>query len=167
MSGLIGATHHPRYVMFADGHTSGSGIKSVAERGRPRIMRAELDEAIGRERVKSVFQADGIASVPGRIAVEFPISESHSRVSFVTMLAPSPDWFTGLAGINLRDDAGWRDRAEYVLWAWDAGTDRGPSYASKNDANQPAESIRLVATPHFLDDSGLRRVGTASFTSID
>ena len=167
MSGLIGATHHGRYVMFADGHTATSGVKSVAERGRSHILRAEMDEAIERKRVKDVFQADGIAKVPGRISVKFPVSETHSRVSFITMIAPSPDWFTGLAGINLRTDAGWRDKATYVLWAWDAGTDQGPSYASDNDANQPAESIRLVASPHFLDNAGLKQVGTATFTRID
>jgi len=167
MSGLIGATHHGRYVMFADGNTASSGVKSVAERGRPRILRAELEEAIERKRVKDVFQADGIAKVPGRISVKFPVSEPHVRVSFVTMIAPSPDWFTGLAGVKLRDDAGWRDKAVYVLWAWDAGTDRGASYGSDNDANQPAESIRLVASPHFLDNTGLKQVGTATFTRID
>ena len=167
MSGLIGATHHGRYVMFADGNTASSGVKSVAERGRSRILHAELDEVIERKRVKDVFQADGIAKVPGRISVKFPVSEAHSRVSFITMIAPSPDWFTGLAGVNLRDDAGWRDKATYVLWAWDAGTDQGPSYASDNDANQPAESIRLVASPHFLDNAGLKQVGTVTFTRID
>ena len=167
MSGLIGATHHGRYVMFADGNTASSGVKSVAERGRPRILRAELDEAIRRKRVKDVFQADGIATVPGRITMKFPVSETHSRVSFITMIAPSPDWFTGLAGVSLRNDAGWRDKAIYVLWAWDAGTDRGPSYASENDASQPQESIRLVASPHFLDENGLKQIGTATFTRVD
>ncbi len=167
MSGLIGATHHGRYVMFADGNTASSGVKSVAERGRQRILRAELDEAIERKRVKDVFQANGIAQVPGRISATFALSETHARVSFITMIAPSPDWFTGLAGVKLRDDNGWRDKATYVLWAWDAGTDRGASYASDNNANQPAESIRLVASPHFLDSSGLKQVGTATFTRID
>lgn len=167
MSGLIGATHHGRYVMFADGYTATSGVKSVAERGRQRILRAELDEAIERKRVKDVFQADGIAKVPGRISATFALSETHARVSFITMIAPSPDWFTGLAGVRLRDDKGWRDKAVYALWAWDAGTDRGQSYGSDNDANQPAESIRLVASPHFLDNKGLKQVGTATFTRID
>ncbi|MEP4313281.1 MAG: spondin domain-containing protein [Anderseniella sp.] len=167
MSGLIGATHHGRYVMFADGNTASSGVRSVAERGRPRILRAELEEASERKRVEHVFQADGIKQAPGRISATFAVSETHARVSFITMIAPSPDWFTGLACVKLRDDAGWRGKATYVLWAWDAGTDRGQSYASDNDANQPAESIRLVASPHFLDNTGLRQVGTATFTRID
>lgn len=167
MSGLVGATHHGRYVMFADGNTASSGVRSVAERGRSRILQAELEEAIGRKRVKDVFQADGIKKVPGRITATFAVSETHARVSFITMIAPSPDWFTGLAGVKLRDDAGWRDKAVYTLWAWDAGTDRGQSYTSDNDANQPAESIRLVASPHYLDNTGLKQVGTATFTRID
>lgn len=166
MSGLTGATHHGRYVMFADGNTASSGVRSVAERGRSRILRAELEEATERKRVKQVFRADGLAKVPGRMSTTLIVSETHSRVSFITMIAPSPDWFTGLAGIRLRDDAGWRAKATYTLWAWDAGTDRGPTYTSQNDPSQPAESIRLVASPHFLDKGGLKQVGTATFTRV-
>ncbi len=166
MSGVTAITHNDRYVLFKDGYTATSGLRFVAERGRVRVLRSELEEAIDRGWVKNMIDGSGIDKVPDRIRVTFPISETHSKFSFLTMIAPSPDWFIGLSAVNLRDDAGWRKETRYLLWAWDAGTNSGTSYTSKNDPNQPAESIRLLATPHFLDEAGLKKVGTATFKLI-
>ena len=90
---------------------------------------------------------------------EFDASADYPLVSFVTMLAPSPDWFTGVASVPLYGKGAFVDRIEGVLWAWDAGTDSGVTYIAENDETQPAESIRLLATPHFLTDKGLLPVG--------
>ena len=166
LSDLIGVTHHSRYVMFADGRTATTGMKLVAENGRASIIRAELDEADRRKRIGAVFQADGLERVPGKIVVDFDAGVDHPLVSFVTMLAPSPDWFTGAASVPLHADGVWRARVEGLLLAWDAGTDSGVSYMAKNAETQPAESIRLLATPHFLTEKGLIPVGRFRITRL-
>ncbi|MDX1528835.1 MAG: spondin domain-containing protein [Gammaproteobacteria bacterium] len=166
LSDLIGVTHHSRYVMFADGHTATTGLKLVAENGRASIMQAELGEADRRRRIGAVFQADGLKQVPGRIAVDFDAGVDHPLVSFVTMLAPSPDWFTGAASVPLYQDGAWRGRVEGLLLAWDAGTDSGATYVAENAETQPAESIRLLATPHFLTEKGLLPVGKFVLTRL-
>ncbi len=159
LSDLIGVTHHSRHVLFADGRTATTGLKLVAENGRSSIMLAELDEADRRKRIGEIFKADGLKQVPGKIAVEFNASLEHPLVSFVTMLAPSPDWFTGAASVPLHAEGVWRARVEGLLLAWDAGTDSGVTYMAENAETQPAESIRLLATPHFLTKKGLLPVG--------
>ncbi len=166
LSDLIGVTHHSRYVMFADGRTATTGLKLVAENGRSSIMQAELDEADRRKRIGAVFQADGLKQVPGKIVVEFDAGVDHSLVSFVTMLAPSPDWFTGAASVPLHADGAWRARVDGLLFAWDAGTDSGVTYIAENAETQPAESIRLLATPHFLTDKGLIPIGRFRITRL-
>lgn len=167
MSGLVGATHTSRYVMFADGRTASSGLKLVAENGRAGIMKAEFTEAMRRDRVDQVLQADGVEKVPGKIKLEFTAKESHPLLSFVTMLAPSPDWFTGVNAVSLRKEGEWVKRLRIPLWVWDAGTDSGSSYLSANMETQPAQSIRLLATPHVLSGRGLAKVGSALLTRID
>ncbi len=159
LSDLIGVTHHSRYVMFADGRTATTGLKLVAENGRLPIMLSELEEADRRKRIGEIFMADGLKQVPGRIVVEFDAGTDHPLVSFVTMLAPSPDWFTGAASIPLQAEGAWRARLEGLLFAWDAGTDSGVSYLAEDAETQPAESIRLLATPHFFSEKGLLPVG--------
>ena len=64
-------------------------------------------------------------------------------------------------------DGKWLDRVELTLWAWDAGTGSGSTYTDPGPDTQPRESIRLLATPHFLDATGLKPVGTATLTRME
>jgi hypothetical protein len=165
-SDLIGASHNSRYVLFADGQTASSGLELLAENGRASILQAEIAEAARRNRVGAVFTGEGLGTVPDVTTAEFEVDAGHSLVSFATMVAPSPDWFTGISGINLAKDGTWIDRLELPLWAWDAGTDSGGTYAAPDMDTQPRESVRLLATPHFLGEAGLRSVGTAIFVRL-
>lgn len=159
-SDLVGATHDARYVMFGDGHTASSGLELLAENGRASILLAELEEAKRRNRIGVSFAAEG-TPLPGTIAAEFVVTKRHSRISFVTMIAPSPDWFTGLAGVDLASGGTWTDSLELPLWAWDAGTDSGTTYSAPDQDTQPRQSVRLLSTLHVLGASGLIRLGTA------
>ncbi len=84
----------------------------------------------------------------------------------VTMVAPSPDWFTGVAGLMLLRKGQWVAGLTVPLWAWDAGTDSGATFTAKNQDTQPRESVRLIAAPHFLAAGGLRAVGSVSFVRL-
>jgi hypothetical protein len=165
-SDLIGVPHDARYTLFADGRTASSGLELLAENGRTSILAAEFDEALRRGRIGAVFRGEGLSSPPGVITTTFEIDAKHRLVSFATMIAPSPDWFTGLSNIDLMADGNWTDRLELALWAWNAGTDSGRTYTDPDADTQPRESVRLLMSPHFLDDSGLKRVGTATFLRL-
>lgn len=163
---FFGTTHDDRYVLFADGRTASSGLRSVAEAGRIRILAAEIEDAQRRGRIGATWQAEAPPTVPGRVSAIFTATEDHPMVSFVTMIAPSPDWFTGLASVNLRAEGDWVDSLRLPLWAWDAGTDSGTRYTSPNAETQPAQSIRLLSGPEFLTENGLGPVGYAELTRI-
>lgn len=167
MSGLVAVAHGGRYVMFEDGRTASSGLKLLAENGRATILDAEFTEARRRERIGEVIKAEGLKKVPGTMKTEITVSKEHPFVSFATMLAPSPDWFTGAGGVDLRAEGKWVKRLRVPLWAWDAGTDSGSSYLSANQETQPAESIRLLATPHVLGTRGLAEIGYAQITRVE
>lgn len=98
---------------------------------------------------------------PGRVVTEFTAEAAHPYLSFVTMLAPSPDWFTGVSVLPPMGDGAWVAEAGATLWVWDAGTDGGASHAAENDDTRPRAVVRLLASPHVLDDGGLRPVGRA------
>ncbi len=159
LSDLTGDTHDSRYAMFADGRTATGGLKLVAEKGRLSILETEFAEARRRNRVGEVIYAEKLKNVPGPVVTEFDVHKDRPLLSCVSMLAPSPDWFTGAASVRLYDKGAWRQRMEGPLMAWDAGTDSGSTYLADNMETQPAESIRLIATPHFLTDDGLPPVG--------
>ncbi len=162
MSSMIGLTHNEEFSLFADGDTASSGLELLAENGRFGILRAQFEENERYDRIGSVVEADGIKSLPGQVSTRFKTTKDHPLFSIVTMLAPSPDWFTGVSAVNLLDGGNWIDRISLPLWVWDAGTDSGSTFKAKNSDTQPRESIRLLATQHFLNDAGLIRFGEIS-----
>lgn len=166
LSGFVVATHNSRYSMFKDGDTASSGLELMAENGRPSIIDAELAEAKRRDRVGSVVQIGALKEVPGQAVMTVTTTKSHPLMSFVTMLAPSPDWFTGAADIALVEDDAWVENRTVTLWAWDSGTDGGETYRADNLEIQPQQSIRLLATPHFLNADGLVAMGKATVRKL-
>ena len=160
LSRLIGATHHSKHVLFRDGHTASSGLELVAENGRVATLKAEFTEAKRRGRLGTLIEGPDLPRVPGQISVKFETTETHPLLSFVMMVAPSPDWFTGAADIALMRENQWINEATFGLWAWDSGTDSGQTYSAPNHDTQPQQSIRLLASPHFLGKTGLAPIGT-------
>ena len=164
-SRLIAFSHSSRFSLFRDGDTASSGLALVATNGRVSVLEAELAEGRRRGRVGAHLVLPGIAS-PGSFSFELDVDEKLDRISFATMLAPSPDWFSGAANVQLRDGAVWRDDVSVVLWPWDAGADSGPDYTGPNVETQPRQSIRLLTHPDFLTAEGLRPIGEARFSRL-
>jgi hypothetical protein len=164
---LVGATHNERFVLFGDGRTASSGLQSVAERGRTAILMAEMEDAKERERLGEIFHGDPLGPVPGKMIAEISATEEYSLLSFATMIAPSPDWFTGAASVPLFENGAWKDQVEVTIWPWDAGTDSGTTWLAENEETQPRQSIRLITTPHFLGADGLPPMGTAILRRIE
>ena len=167
MTRLFGVTHARRYVLFRDGNTASSGVILMAENGRDTVLQAEWAEAARKDRVRALFEAADLAVLPGAVSVKFETTADRPFVSFVSMIAPSPDWFTGLASVPLQDGEVWRDSITVPLWAWDAGSDSGETYDSENAEVQPRQSVRLLTAPQFFGDEGLRAVGQAVLTRVE
>jgi hypothetical protein len=124
-----------------------------------------MQDADERGRLGETFEGEGFG-VPGIANVTVSATQDHSLVSFATMIAQSPDWFTGVASVPLFDGQ-WADRVEVTLWAWDAGTDSGTTWTAENVETQPRESIRLSIAPYFLSLDSLKPLGTATFVRIE
>jgi Spondin_N len=77
---------------------------------------------------------------------------------------PSPDWFVGVSALDLCEGGHWAAERTVELFAYDAGTDSGPSYESPDADTQPREPIRRIETPPFRIGGALRAVGTLTFS---
>jgi len=53
------------------------------------------------------------------------------------MLAPSPDWYTGIVNLNLYKNNKWVDEMTVKGVVYDAGTDSGVTYKSANLKTDP------------------------------
>jgi len=165
-SGIVGATHNGDYRIFKDGGTPTDGLEALSERGAHSPLDKESNAAIKAGEAGALVESDPLFSFPGTLGASFTADEAHPFVSVVAMVAPSPDWFTGVSTVPLRTATGWVDTVTLPLWVWDAGTDHGTTYKADDADAQPRQSTRLNASPHFLGTAGLKPVGTITFTRI-
>ena len=166
MSGIIGATHNHRYVLFRDGYTASSGLELVAENGRVATLRAEFAEAKRRKRIGT--EIDGAADQEGPRQWDNDRDDHEAASAFILYHhgRTQSDWFTGVADFPLHRDGKWIDGAELTLWAWDSGTDNGTTYQAEDDDAQPQQSVRLLATPHFLTPQGVVPMGSMTIKRV-
>ena len=96
------------------------------------------------------------------------VNSEYPLVSFITMIAPSPDWFVGVHDYNLCNTTTgkWLDSRTRDLPPYDAGTDSGPNFGSSNQITNPKENIHLLTNNtegSFKGDKPVRRFGTFTF----
>ena len=160
-SGLIGGTHDSRVTFWAEGSLASPGIKNMAETGSKSPLSAEFETAVLEDRGGGPLSGGGISPSPGSVELAFDITVEHPVVTLVSMIAPSPDWFVGVAGLVLLDDGVWADEVIVQLLPYDAGTDSGATFTSANEVTDPPAVIaRIQVSP--LDTS--TPMGTFTFT---
>ena len=155
-SRLTGAAHAETVAVWAPGALASDGLKDVAEIGRTVQLQAEVDVLGG---AAAYVEGGPVGVSPGAATVTVTVTEGRPLVSVVSMLAPSPDWFVGVAGLDLRTDDGWADRVTVDLAVYDAGTDDGASYTA---ADAPRASRAPVAETAYAPVAGTP-VGTLTF----
>lgn len=163
-SGLIGGTHSASVGFWSVGTNASPGIKSMAETGSKSPLDAEVQDAIAAGTAGMLISGGGINPSPDSVSVTLQVSTDFPLVTLVSMVAPSPDWFVGVAGLNLYEGGAWVDEKVVELWPYDAGTDSGPSYASPNQPTNPAEPVSRIMSPPLGNGA---RVGTFTFRRDD
>jgi hypothetical protein len=161
-SPLIGATHDSTVLFWELGQTASLGIERMAELGQT----GELSNEILAQGAKSdVLIAGGdIPLSPGSVTVAFSAGGSHPFLTLVSMLAPSPDWFVGVSGLDLKNNGDWIESATVDLFVHDAGTDSGSTYGAPDQDTNPQDPITLSTSSPF--DNGVP-VGTYTITRTD
>ena len=110
---------------------------------------AFLGNFISAGSARSVLSGGGIGRSPGAVELTFEVDRDSPLVTLVSMLAPSPDWFVGVSGLNLRGNGQWRDEVTVPLAVYDAGTDSGTSYTASNSATTPPDPIAELTSSPF------------------
>lgn len=162
-SGLIGATHDARYVLFRDGGKATDGLERLAETGAHSPLDQEIRAAKDEGAVGALLTSASLWNLPNSVSISFTIDEKHPMVSLVAMIAPSPDWFGGVADVNLLENGRWVARKELTIYAWDAGTDSGTTYKADDIDTQPHAPISTNRSLHFMKGDKAIPVGKLVF----
>lgn len=147
-SDLIGATHSKEYLMWEDGGYSTEGVKRLAEFGSPVVLQREM--RLQGSSIRSVFKHRGLWPAIGNMTnMLMEVDKQRHLVSALTMIGPSPDWLVGISNVNLcTEDCDWLESAEFDMLPWDAGTDSGITYMSRNAPTIPPERIHRLTTTY-------------------
>lgn len=144
----IGTVHNEQVVFWrVDDQPASEGIEVMAESGGTAPFSNEVEAARDNGYSQGLIKANSIGSGSGSSSIEFSTTDDYPLFSFVSMIAPSPDWFVGVDSLALQEDGQWAERLEVNLPLYDAGTDDGVSFTSANsDTASQSLSITTVTT---------------------
>ena len=164
-SPLVGAVHDSGNKFWSPNNRASSGIERMAEEGRTRILVAEIKAVTP----TTPYIGRGIGGT-GTTSIDFRVSQDCPLVTFVSMVAPSHDWFVGVTGEDLRDGSNQFVDKTINLPVWDAGTEDGTDFSLSGTADtNPQGIIELLTTDSTATDftQGTNQnayIGTFTFT---
>jgi hypothetical protein len=165
-SGLIGATHREPQRFWEAGALATEGIRAMAEMGRKTPLDQEVVAAIAAGGAQHLLSGGSIDLSPATVALDFEISRDYPLVTLVSMVAPSPDWFVGVSGASLLDGGDWVPERVVSLRPWDAGTDSGVTFESRDRATVPREPIARITTGPLVVGADVPPMGTFTFRRL-
>ena len=163
-SGLIGASHNASYSIFALGRRPTPGLERLSEEGKHSPLDDEINAAIAAGRAGMMFETGGLKNFKDSLVTTVRVDPTHPLVSLVAMIAPSPDWFTGAADVNLMENGAWAKSRTLKLIAYDAGADDGRTYRAADKPAKPKKPTSRAMTRHFVTKGVVVPVATLRLT---
>lgn len=144
-SPMYGAVHNDLYEMYSFSSNASKAVEEVAEKGTAKALESEIETCIedGNCREFIQFECDEKAG-DCRMEGNFTVNTTFSYVSFISKATPSPDWFTGIAGLNLCNDGAWLPSVDIALNASDAGTDAGTTFTAKDKNIKVGDRLNIT-----------------------
>ena len=161
-SPLIGGVHNADVAFLEAGGTATPGIEAMAERGRTAALSEEI-KAAGANARSVLRKESGSGATESSTFEAVVLTADHPRITLLSMIAPSPDWFVGVFGLSLLNAEGnWVVALTVDLYPYDAGTEEGEEFSFDNAATVPQGTITsLKGTGKFSSDAPM---ATLTFT---
>ena len=131
---LVGASHNDSVVFWQRGGFASAGVEGVAEFGSTRTFLSEIATKEDKE--------EAIAASASKII----ISQDHPLFTMISMLAPSPDWFVGIGGFDMRVDRSedtFYDEVVIPLRLYDAGTQAGDVFRLSGNGTDTGVNVDM------------------------
>ena len=160
---LIGATHTAGNLLWQPGVLATIGIENVAEQGEGAELEIEINNAINTGTAASMFITDFLEDFPDVTSIVIEVPDTHTYITAISMVAPSPDWFIGVYDLALQSGGNWIADLTVDLMPWDAGTEEGDTFSLSNPASNPHIPVAPPADSPFI---GSPVIGTLHFELI-
>ena len=116
--------------------------------------------------VSNVYKTAKVDTPGSSTSMKIMVKNMYSMVSLITMIAPSPDWFVGVDSYDLCGTNGWKETMTMDLLPWDAGTDSGENFGSRDMPTTPVDVIRRITSSSMtqMDADADKAFATVTFT---
>ena len=133
-SRLVGAVHNAAVTFLASGERASAGMEHMAERGSTDALEGEIRAALSTSQPNALALIGGSDGYISRFELatlsNVTFTTAFPRITLVTKIDPSHDWFVGVSGLPLLDGSGrWLRTHEVDLFPWDAGTEEGDDFS--------------------------------------
>ncbi len=162
-SPLVGAVHNRNLTLWATGELASAGIEQMAETGGTSVLRSEITAA--GTNAYTTLTGSGLGTASGVVSLApFSVTKEFPLVTLVSMIAPSPDWFVGVANLSLLDaNQNWQEQVVVTLYPYDAGSDDGVDYSAADSEPNPHH---LIANYTGVAPFSAAPLGTFTFRRI-
>ena len=140
---FIGLIHSNECAVYTLGALASKGVENVAEIGNSTVLKREMDSLISLNKALAKFFLT-IPGIVGKDSTNISVNIKNARISFESMLAPTPDWFVGLDSYNLIQNGKWIDDITIPIYGYDAGTEDADVFGYANPATVPQQPISLM-----------------------
>ena len=159
-SGIIGASHNTSYALFRDGSVPTPGLERLSEEGKHTPLDEEIRSAVAAGNAGVMIASGPLKDFGDSLVTTVRVDAEHPLVSLVAMVAPSPDWFTGVSALNLMENGEWVASKTLQLHAWDSGGDDGATYKAADRNTDPKKPTTQAGTRHFVTNGAAVPVAT-------
>ncbi|XP_076316878.1 spondin-2-like [Tachypleus tridentatus] len=145
-SKVIGCAHNDAFRLWRLGDTASDGLKVFVETGTSDDIFDGRSQ--GKEGVLDAFSAPAISTGVGETEVDVFLDSNHTKVSLVSRVIPSPDWFVGIDSLDLCSRGNWIDTLRVEVGPVDAGTDAGFTFTAPDWESKPRLKISQITAHH-------------------
>jgi len=151
--------HSTSYELWSPGKLASPGVENVAETGVTSMLRQEsgVSQTKGTGAGELIIGRDQFNAIdPPEVFDPILLTPDFPLLSTISMVAPSPDWFTGMynfSPINMAQQV-WYQSFEIATYPWDAGTEQGETYSINNDPENPHHPISRL-TKETIPSNGI------------
>lgn len=166
---FAGMVHNANSEIWQAGKIANKGLEDVAEVGNSVIMMAMTDSMIV---AKSAFSFVIInpPAPTGTVTSTINCNSNFSIISLASMIAPSPDWFTGVSNLNLYPGNKWITDTLLNVYVYDAGTEDGDVFGYNNPPTFPQQLIQILTPAKAMvlanGNAALGPIATIRFTKL-
>jgi hypothetical protein len=140
---LSGMIHKADTFLWKTGIIATDGLKDVAEIGNSLKINKEIDSIIGMGRASLRFDIPPPA-INSTVQKDLMFTPAFSQISFVSMIAPSPDWFIGIHNLSLISGNKWIADTTVNIYVYDSGTEEGDVFGYNNPATLPRQNVGVL-----------------------